>query len=907
VNREDDLDRELRDHLELEAEERAAADLPSGRAQAEARRQFGSIVRPKEDVRDAWGWTWLERLEQDLGFAARLLLKHPGFSVTAILTLAFGIGAATTIFGQLNALFWKPLPVSRPGELHMLAWWSRKPAFVAMPNVAPGPHLPSGDTYGTFSYPAYVAMRDGVRDSASLACWADLGETRPIVMRDVGFGTVHFVSGNYFEVLGASPAVGRLLTPDDDVPGTSAAVISYAFWQRTFGGDAAAVRRTVDLNGRSFSIVGVTRAGFFGVDPASAPDVLVPVNAIQLAAATTNPLQNPLIWAVCRVVARVPSGSSAERVRRDAAGWLQDAIRAKPPRNEYEPPRLWLVDASRGISSVRDAILTPVLLLFAAVVAVVLIACANIAGLLMVRSASRSREIATRLALGASRGRLIRQLLTESALLSAIGGGLGVALAYMLARWSPAFISRLMPTLYGSDRTVGLTAAPDGRVLLFALSTTVVTGVMFGTLPAAWATRIDLMAAIKSGTVGRRRTRWLGDRAMVAVQSAVTLVLVFGAGLLLQTVANLRATPLGFQPDRLLYAKVEPRTGGIPNDRRGQYFLDAIGRVAAIPGVVSASATDAPPLGARAAIFMNGGISLPVCIPGLTTGAPDEATTTLGGVAPRFFSTIGARMVAGREFEWQDLPRDWARLPSIAVVNDAFVRTFLAGKDPLQQRFVLGACTANANPSTILGVVADVKNGLRETVAPRVYVLLGPTGDPATLVMRSTMAPEQLIPTVRRALSEFNVSVPSFAETPATELREQQMRQERLLGDLLVVFGSVALALSAIGIYGMLGYLVVRRTRDIGVRMAIGASRRDVARLVLIEAVMPVGAGVFAGMLVSMVAARWLHSVIFGVSAYDARTLLAASSVIVTTALLAAAVPARRATTIDPLLALRVE
>lgn len=863
-------------------------------------------MRATEDFRDAWGWTWIERFTQDLRFGARLLVKHPGFSLTAILTLAFGIGATTTIFGQINALFWKPLPVSRPDQLRMLAWWSRKPAFVAMPNVAPGPHLPTGDTYGTFSYPAYVAMRDGLRDSANLACWADLGETRPIVMRDVGFGTVHFVSGNYFDVLGASPVIGRLLTPDDDVPGTSAAVISYAFWQRRFGGDASALQRTVDLNGKSFSIVGVTRAGFFGVDPASTPDVLVPVNAIQLAAATTNPLQNSYIWAVCRVVLRVPSGTRVEQLRRAAEGWLQDAIRAKPPRDEYEPPRLWLVDASRGFSSVRDAVVTPVLLMFGAVVAIVLIACANIAGLLMVRSASRSREIATRLALGASRGRLIRQLLTESALLSAIGGGLGVVLAYVLARWSPAFISRLMPTLYGSDRTVGLAPGPDARVLLFALSTTVVTGLMFGTLPAAWATRIDLMAAIKAGTVDGRRTRWLGDRAMVAVQSAVTLVLMFGAGLLLQTTTNLRATPLGFQPDHLLYAKVEPRTGGIPNNRRGQYFMDAIARVAAIPGVTSASATDAPPLGGRAAIFLNGGISAPVCIPGFTTGAPDE-TTTVASVAPRFFSTIGARMEAGREFEWQDLPRDWTRFPSIAIVNDAFVRAFLAGKDPLQQRFGLWRCPANADAFSILGVVADVKNAPRERARPMAYVLLGPTGDPATLVMRSIAPPEQLIATVRRTLAEFNVSVPSFNETPANELREQQMRQERLLGDLLIVFGSIALALSAIGIYGMLGFLVVRRTRDIGVRMAIGASRRDVARLVAMEAVMPVAAGLVAGMVVSVAAARWLHALIFGVSAYDARTLLVASAVIVTTALLAAAVPTRRATAIDPLRALRVE
>jgi ABC-type antimicrobial peptide transport system permease subunit len=329
-------------------------------------------------------------------------------------------------------------------------------------------------------------------------------------MRDVGFGTVNFVSGNYFDVLGVEPAVGRLLTPSDDVPGTVAAVISYPFWRRTFGGDRGVLRRTIDLNGKTFSIVGVTRAGFFGIDPASAADVMVPVNAIQLAAATTNPLQNTLIWAVCRVIGRVPSGINDEQARRVAEGWLQDAVRAHPPHEEYELPRLWMIDASRGFSTARDAVFTPVVVLLAVVIAIVLVACANIAGLLIVRSAARSREIATRLALGASRGRLIRQLLTESALLSLIGGVIGVALAYVLAQMSPAFLSRLMPTLYGSDRHLGLVIAPDGRVLLFALSATILTGLMFGTFPAMRATRIDVISSIKEGAPGATRTHLIG-------------------------------------------------------------------------------------------------------------------------------------------------------------------------------------------------------------------------------------------------------------------------------------------------------------------------------------------------------------------------------------------------------------
>jgi len=908
MNPEDDLERELRDHIDLESEERVEAGLAPNRAREAAVRAFGSMARTKEDVRETWGWMWVERLAQDVNFAARLLLKNPGFSATAILTLALGTGVTTAIFGQLNALFWRPLPVHRPHELRMLAWSSSRPAFVAMPNVAPGPHLPGVETYGSFSYAAYVSMRDGAQATSNLACWADLGETRPVVMREVGFGTVHFVSGNYFDVLGVNPALGRLFTPSDDVPGTTAAVISYRFWRRSFGGDGGALRRTIDLNGKTFSIVGVTPAGFFGVDPATTPDVMVPVNAIQLAAATTNPLQNPVIWAVCRVVGRVPARANEEQARRVAENWLQEAIRATPPHDSYEPPRLWFIDVSRGFSTTRDAVLRPVVLLLVVVIAIVVIACANIAGLLIVHSAARSREIATRLALGASRSRLIRQLLTESALLSALGGVFGVGLAYGLARLSPAFISRLMPTLYGSDRDLSLVMAPDARVLLFALVATAITGLVCGTLPAVWATRVDLIAAIKDGIVGARGGRGtLGDRAMVAVQSAISLVLVFGAGLLLQTITNLRATPLGFQPDHLLYAKVEPRTGGVPNSRRAQYFADAVERVAAIPGVTSASASDDPPLSTRPSIFMNGSAAIPVCAPGYVARTPDEATTAIAGVAPRFFATVATRVIAGREFEWRDLPRDWSQFPRIAIVNEAFARRFVAGTNPLQQRFGMGGCPADQTTFAIIGVVSDVKNAPRDVAGPRVYLLLGPTGNPVTLIIRSAAAPERLITTVRQTMAEFNVDVPTFNETSVVDLRDRQMRQEQLLTDLLIVFGVVALGLSAIGIYGMLGYLVVRRTRDIGVRMALGASQRDIVRLVLREAVVPVGFGLLFGMIVSMLGARGMQAIVFGMSAYDVRTLAIASAVLVATALLASAIPAWRAALIDPLRALRFE
>ena len=300
-----ELDRELRDHLELEAADRISTGDSADAARAAASRRLGPLTLMKEDTRESWGGLWRDRLRQDLWFAARLTLKAPAFSIVAVLTLAIGIGASTTVFSQINAIYWRPLSVSHPHELRTLAWSSRKPSF-AIPNVVAGPPLTIGKSYGSVSYPGYLSMRDGAKASfSSLACWTDLGETRPIVMRDVGFGSVQFVSGNYFETLGVTAALGRTLTADDDTPGAAAVVVSDAFWRRAFGHDPRVVGRIVDLNDKPFAIVGVMPPTFFGLDPTTVPDVILPIHAIQLAAATTNPLQQAYIWNVCRIVGRL--------------------------------------------------------------------------------------------------------------------------------------------------------------------------------------------------------------------------------------------------------------------------------------------------------------------------------------------------------------------------------------------------------------------------------------------------------------------------------------------------------------------------------------------------------------------------------------------------------------------------
>jgi predicted permease len=870
---------------------------------------------------------WIERMRQDLAFAARLMRKSPGFSATAVLTLAIGVGASTAIFSQINAVFWKTLPVDRPQELRSLVWYAGRHPYVLGPNVIAGPSLAGIDTFGSFSYPAYTAMRDGTKGFSQLACWADLGEARPVVMRDVGFGTVHFVSGNYFDTLGVRAAIGRTLTPDDDTPATTAAVLSDPFWRRSFGARTDILQQTIDLNGKAFAIVGVMPRGFFGVDPSTIPDVIVPAGAVQLAASTVNPLQNPVLWQMCRVFGRLRPGVTGEQARSDIEPWLREAadtavtaaarMQRRPRETEYDLPRILLLDAERGLGTLRDAVSTPLLILMAVVVAILLVACANIAGLLIVRGAAREREIATRLALGASRGRLVRQLLTESLLLSATGGVFGVALAYGLGPTSAALISRFMPTVYGVNRPLGVIVSPDARVLLFSAAVTMVTGVTFGCLPALRSTRVDLISAIKQrlgGRRGRRASRLPADKMLVAVQAALSVLLIIGAGLFLRTIANLREAPLGYDPGGLLYARIEPRTGGVPSAERAAFFERVVRRLETVPGIRSVTATDNPPLGRASTIFLGFG-AVRFCMPGMTPEAERDASAAVAGVAPRYFETLHTPVVTGREFDWLDGEAgntassgapDPSRPRLPAIVNEAFVRRFLAGRDPLDSRFGLN-CPSQPSAVQIIGVVADSRSLPRQPSLPRVYVPMGGAINVVTLILRTIGRPESMVPTVRKAMTEVNVNVPTFGEITPIELREQQMQQERLLTSLLIAFGAVGLLLSSIGIYGMLAYLVTRRTPEIGIRMALGARPAVVIAMVLRESVAPVGVGLALGAAVAIAAARWVNALLFGVAPYDPRTIAGAASVFLTIAALAALVPALRASRIDPLGALRSE
>jgi predicted permease len=907
-DRDAELDREIQDHLDLESEDQQRDGLGPADATRAARRVFGNPTVVREDVREAWGWQWLERLWLDTRLAVRLWARTPGFTVIAIATIGLGIGASTALVGQVTAVFWTPLPVAAPHDLRFVAWTSPRRSFVLGPNVMAGPRVNGVDTFGTVSYPAYLAVRDDSTAFSDVACWADLGEARPVILGELGFGTVQFVSGNYFRTLGVPAALGRTIQPEDHpVPGWSpVAMISHRFWQRTFGGANDVTSRTLRLNGRPFAIVGVMPEGFSGLDPAVSPDIAVPSGAVEVAAATPKPLENRGLWNACRILVRLAPGRSDEEARLDLERVLAAAIAAAPPSEPYDPPRVSLVPAAYGQSTLRDGTVTPLVILIIVVGGLLLAACANIAGLLLARGSARSREIATRLALGASRARVVRQLITESLVLSLAGGAIGLLLAYAMSGAGTALLSQFMPTLFGADRALNLAPMLDGRLLAFGAVLALLSGLLFGALPAIGATRLDLVAVIRENArSGLPRFGLTGGQAMVAAQTMLALCLLVGAGLFMRTVTNLRAADLGFRTEGLLYARIEPRSGGLAQAQRRQFFADAVTRLRALPGVVAAGASGSAPLGADVSVGI-GNFTVAVCGPAERRQGMTPDMIPLNTASPGYFETLDVPILEGRDFTMSDSFAAKAAMWPV-IVNDALARKFFPGASALNREvfFTSADCSKTSPALTIVGVVRDNRSDLRASAAPAIYLPLEGFQGPVTLIVRASGDAASMIPTIRRAMTELNANTPTFSEAPVTELVERRLRQERLLSSLLMVFAGVTVFICCLGIYGMLAYAVERRRQEISVRMAIGAQTADVVRLMVRESLVPVGCGLIAGTLVSIAANRWIARMLYGVSSYDPLTLAGACVLFVIVAIAAGALPSRAAARVNPVLALR--
>jgi predicted permease len=867
--RDADLEEELRLHLELAADAERRRDRSNGDASRSAAVRLGGVAQSVEALRDQRGLPWLEDLTRDLRYGCRTLRRNPLFALVAVLTLALGIGANTAIFSMADAVLLRPLPVRNPGELVMLRQHG------ADRDIMP------------FTSPAAALLAEDRGVLAGLAAFRPVPGTNVSVNGETEVLLMQWVSGNYHAVLGVPAVAGRTLREEDREP---VVVISHGYWQRRFAGDPGVVGRGLQMLGRSFTIVGVTAPGFFGTQPGRQIDVTAPLAAQTV----TMPPNARWLYLIGRLAPRVSRDQAHATLR---VPW--DQFVSAGPRRPRPAETLELDSGAQGMNELRRQFSLPLRILMAAMAVVLLVACANLAGLLMVRSSARQQEIAIRLSLGAARGRIVRQLLTESALLAAAGGAAGVALAYWMTTMLLAMMSRGLGAIL-------IDVAPNARTLAFAAGVTGAAAVLFGLLPALAAKRGDVQRGLKPDADGGGRNTW--GRAMVAAQIALLVVLLTSAGLFGRTLLKLRSVDVGFRPDQVLVVNVS--TGpAYPAARKRLLYEELSGRFAALPGVQSVSMSmDTPPLGD---LSMGAGMTLP----GRPPDGDDAPQVYHNFAGPRFFETMGTPVLAGRDFTVSDDER----APRYVVINESVARRYFPGEDPLGRQIIAGnpSCTRcpPATVASIIGVVKDVRyTSLRAEAPLMVYrpQRQNPSAPADTFLLRTTPGSiETLAPLLR---AEVRAAAPSLPPPSIVSLEDRVagvLVEERMLAALSSAIGILAAILAAIGIYSIVASAVARRRREIGIRMALGAVAGHVARMVVAEAFGIVAGGLAIGLplaLAAALAARGvLAGVLFDLSPTDPLMFTSAAAAVLLIAALAAYVPARRATRIDPVAAIKYE
>lgn len=877
-----DLDDELRYFLEVKEQRLVAAGMPADEARRQARLELGGLEQAKEAVRESWGTTFVEDLARDIRQGFRALGRAPVFTAISLLTLGFGIGASTAMFSQINAVFLSTLPIAAPEELRLVDWTTM---------TAEQPRRYSESS--RLSYTAYRTLRDRANAFSGVACWSGAvvnigGEERL---------EAHVVSGNYFHTLGARALLGRTLTEADERVGVRTAVISYDLWHRAFGGRGSVTSEVMFVNREATSIVGVLPPRFIGLNPARAADIYLPLSMYSSArfdAAAPRRLDNDRDWSACEVVARLKSGVSEDEAREQAdrivaavpfssdrgSGPLLPAAGVQP--HAHEARRVRLLPAARGTDDLREDTSEPLAVLMTATLTVLLIACANVAGLLMARVPTRAREVGTRLALGASRRRVARQLIIEGLVLASAAGVIGLVLAYQLNARLPGLLGRFVS---GGAEVARVEAVTDVRVLLFAIGVSALSAMAFSLVPAIWATRVSLSAIIKQAPppAGTPR-RVVGGNVLIAAQVALALLMLIGAGLLLRTVVNLRAADEAIAAHTLHFG-VSPALSGYREDGLRHWFKDVVLALDSLPTVVASTGVGAGNL----------------CV---ARGRREEFVPT-DAVAPGMFDATGMHVVAGRAFTWDD---DETR-PLVAIANAAFVREYFGDQQALGKPVTLCGIL---QPRTIVGVVADSAVDLRGNVRPTLYIpFMQPppplTGNVIGFTVRTTHAPDAILPAVRDAVAAVDVEVPIFDVETGPARRDRTMTPDRLLTGFVTLYSTVALFLACLGLYGVLAYTVSRRTAEVGVRVALGARRMDVITMILRDSLAPVGTGMVLGVVAALILTRWLDAVLFGVSPRDPLTIASAVVIFIVTAGTAALLPALRAARIGPMRALRFE
>lgn len=849
--------------------------------------------------------TAFDTLSQDLRYSLRALARSPAFTLVAIATLALGIGANTALFSLMDAILLRWLPVRDPQQLVVLA---RNPA----------------DPEAYFSYPDYRFVRDHSRSYTGVMAYSS---GRPISFRLPAQGSTELVAaslvtGNYFDVLGVTPALGRVFNAADNEKenGHPYAVVSHSFWRKALGGDTAIVGRDILLNGTRFQIVGVTREGFTGPTVGVSPDVFVPLvmyPAFQPAARMWN--TRNMTW--LNILGRLKPGTTSGQAQSELTVLFARIEETDPNRR---PTPAWVKDAqlrrqavllpgSQGFSQLRTQAGKPLTILMATVVFVLLIACANVANLLLARAAARQREIAVRLAVGARRGRLVRQMLTESVVLSVLGGLAGLAVASVGVKVLVSFLPR---GAFPTHLDVNL----DLRLLGFACGLSLLTGLLFGLLPAVRASRPDLVPALKTdaGTGGPGTRRWDLRRTLVSVQVALSLLLLVGAGLFVRTLTNLRDLDPGMVRENLLFVDTNVGQRGY-QPQQERVFLDRLrDQVQRLPGVRAASLASITPLsGSR----WNSNVQVENY-----TWRPDERPIVdMNAVTPRYFEAAGIPIVLGRDFRAADSlsvlpdrpatppppgvePPDVPGPPRVAIVNEAFAQKFFRGQSPVGRRLSQGEKWNAARTTEIVGVVRNARYfNLRQAVEPMVYQPAFREGVVHTLCVRTTGDPYALNASIRRLVGSLDEAVSVVESRTMEDNLDRTLTQERFVALLGGFFGVVALVLAAIGLYGVMAQAVSRRTREIGIRMALGAEQRRVLWLVLQDALVMVVVGAVIGVPAALALTRYTESLLYGVKAQDPVTIALAAILLAAVTALASFLPARRATQVDPMVALRYE
>ncbi|HUE05109.1 MAG TPA: ABC transporter permease [Bryobacteraceae bacterium] len=881
---------EVEQYIEIETADNLARGMPAAQARAAARRKLGNPAIIREEIYRMNTIGFMETLGRDLRYTMRVLRKSPGYAVVAVLSLALGIGANTAIFSLVDQVMLRMLPVRDPARLVVLHRDDNLDGTSVNDNYE-----------SVLSYPMYRRLRDDSRAFSGVIARAGTAVTILYNGNAESVGA-ELVSGNFFNVLGVRAAAGRLFTSaDDDAPmAHPVVVLSHSYWVKRFAASPTIVNQTVHLNGFPMTVVGVSAAGFNGVFPGNMPDIYVPVTMLGAAKPTWKALDEPSFrW--LNILARTAPGVPIETAQAAANVAYRAALEAELARPGFHPrdsgakayraASLELRAAGQGINELRRNNQGPLLALSAMVGLVLLIACANVASLTIARATARQRELQVRLAIGARRWDLVRQLLVEGLTLALAGGALGL----LVADWTTRALLRTLPQDLAGD---WVTAGLNPWLLAFTFAIALLSGLFFSLMPALQATRPDLAGALRCGaaTAAPAGSVWL-RKCIVTSQVALSLVLVVAAGLFGSTLFHLARTNLGFRPQNLLVFKVDASRSRPHLADAVAYYRDLLQRIAAVPGVTGVGAAAGGP-------FSNWGSSGNITLEGYQPRKGEDLDVNETAIAPGFFAALDIPLRAGREFSERD-----GATPKVVVVNEAFAKRYASGRNPVGLRLMFGGGSHPVLDREIVGVVADIRGKSREAAHETIYYPISQWDSPERMMfyVRSAGDPGALGPSMRAAVRTADANVPLWEMSPITLRIADSIYVERLLAMLSIAFGVLATLLAALGLYGIVAFTVARRTAEIGLRMALGAQPGDMLRMVVLEAARLALVGIAIGSAVALAVSRLVESQLFGVEAANPVILTCAAALLALVALGAAMMPGVRAARINPVAALKYE